>query len=576
MSIDASKVQWDAPPKIDANAVKWDDAPKSDAKSSGIDWLRGIALAGRSIGETAAGSLDMAAMVGNPALALRRLLGKEPGLQENLSQTLDTLGAYKPETKGERLLMDTAGGVYGAGMGGPAKTVAGNVINALAGGAGGLGSGVAREAGAGTGGQIGAGVGASLLTSLLGGGARKAGSTIGNVIDSAFVSGGDKRSAARIANDAAGPVKDQIINELRTGQSAIPGMPLNAGQLATPTGRAEFAGLQKIMDQYSGSPAKALDDMQIAARQSEIAKVAQTPAALDAAEKIRDANAKANYGAAFQKQVRADPALAIISKNPYFQDALPVAFKEAAARGIDPKKNLTEFLHLVKLSMDGELAKTGDGALKGVQKSSVASVKGNLVSWLKNKNSDYEKARSTFAAQSKPINEMQVGQVLEGALNSPLGARENAAAFTKAMTEAPRTIKKATGQSLYDDLSQVLTPQKLQNAKNVEQSLIENADYEKLAKYGLSGARRAMGDAFDPIPNAPLLNRVATIANALIRAAEGKGGKAATESLASMMQTNPKMLADAMEKMKPYERAKFFELVTRAGLSQQQGLLGQN
>lgn len=34
MSIDASKVQWDAAPKIDVNAVKWDGAPQDDTKSN--------------------------------------------------------------------------------------------------------------------------------------------------------------------------------------------------------------------------------------------------------------------------------------------------------------------------------------------------------------------------------------------------------------------------------------------------------------------------------------------------------------------------------------------------------------
>ena len=544
-------------------------APQPEKKT---DWLRGVALAGRAVGESAAGLADLASM-SNPGALISRMTGKQPSIQDSMSRTLDILGAYKPETRGERLLMDAAGGAYGAMAGGPTSLGRG-AINLAAGAAGGLGGGMAREGGAGTLGQIGAGMGASIGTSLLGGAARMGANAIGRVVDAAWLPGGDIRAAARIANDAAGPVKADIINELRTGQSAIPNMPMNAGQLATPTGRAEFAGLQALMDQYAPSPATALDNVQMGARRAEIGKVAQTPQALQAAEGVRSASAATNYQNAFNQQIKADPFLAKLSSNPYFKDALPDAFKEAQARGINPKQDLTEFLHIVKLSLDGELAKTGDSALKNVQKASVQDVKKDLVNWLGKKNPAYENARSTFAADSMPINEMQVGKFLENKLVPPMGGAERAAAFTQATRDAPRTIKTATGQSIYDDLAQVLTPQKLQNVRNVEQSLIQNANYENLAKSGQSAARRALGEAFNPIPNVPMLKTAATVGNFFVRQLEGKGGKAATESLASMMQTNPKMLADAMEKMTPAQKASFFELVNRAALSQQYGLLG--
>lgn len=536
--------------------------------------LRNAALAGRAVGETALGLPAAFEDAVSGRMVLNALGMKAPSKQDQLKAFFDK-NSYSPETKGERLMMDTVGGIYGAGMGGPAKTAGMQAINLIAGGVGGLAGGTARESGAGVVGQTGAGIVASFLTSLLGGTVRGGANVAGRVIDAAVIPRGDVRAAARIANDAAGPVKTQIINELRNGQSPIPNMPLNAGQLATPTGRAEFAGLQRIMDEFAPSPANALDNVQMAARRAEIGNVSQTPQALRAAEALRTSNANVNYPNAFNQAVRGDPTLFKLAQNPYFKDALPDAIKEAQARGINPKQNLTEFLHIVKLSLDGDLAKSGEGALKGVQKASVQDVKKDLVSWLGKKNPAYENARASFAADSKPINEMQVGQFLENKLVPPMGGSERAAAFTQATRDVPRTIKTATGQSIYDDLSQVLSPPKLQNVRNVEQSLIQNAEYENLARAGQVAARRALGEAFNPVPNVPMLKTAATVGNFFVRQLEGKGGKAATESLASMMQTNPKALADAMEKMTPKQKAGFFELLNRAALSQQYGLLGQ-
>lgn len=535
--------------------------PKGGDLSKPTDTLRNAALAGRAAFEGAASipASFLDAIQGGPLK--RALFGENAGPSPNdqIKQTLDKAGAYNPETPNERLLTDTVQGAVGAlGTGGALKAAP---MALAAGGASGLAGGTAREEGANPLVQLLASLAGGTAVQGLGAGANAIGRGARNVVEPMYA---PEKTAVRLANDVAGTKRDEVIAALQQSQSGVPNLKLNAGQASVPSGSAEFAALQKLVNEVKPTPAAALESSQEAARRAAIQSIGKDKPTLEAAIGKRAGDAKANYGAAYQQQINADPDLAVLASNPYFKDALPDALKMAKAKGLDPKTNLTEFLQGVKLSLDDRLRKAGEGALGDSQKKLVSEVKGELVNWLGKKNALYDKARTEFSAASKPINQMQVGQYLEDKLVGPLENGDRAGMFAGAMRDAPRTIKGSTGQSIYDDLGKVLTPQQKQVAEAVLGNLKNDAAYNDLATKGMSATRKLVGDFGDPIPQPNLINRVATVANAIIRRVEGKGSKATMNALADL-SNDPARMADLMKKATPRERQSLIEALAQSG-----------
>jgi len=536
---------------------------KSKQAKPTSDPLRDIALTGRAAVEGAVGLPSMAADAFSGNLAKRLMFGNDaapPTLSDTLKGFLDK-HSYTPETQGERLAADVVGGgVSAMGAGGPLKNVVGAVVPGMvAGGA----TGAARESGASPLWQLLAGLVGGVGTTGAIEGVKAAGRGVKNVIDSAVVPGGSERAAGRILSEAAGANKPQVVQALESATSDVPGMKLNAGQAAAKAGSAEFSAMQKVAAETKPTPYAALETSQEEARKAALGSVGRTPEALAEAVAKRSANAEKNYATAFEQSIKADPELLQLWKNPYFKDALPDAIKEAKARGISPKTDLTEFLHVVKLSLDGDLAKAGEGALKNVQKASVQDVKTQLVDWLAKKNPNYDSARAAFSADSQPINQMKVGQYLQDKLSSPLDGAERSASFAQARRDAAGTIKRSTGAPMYDELEQVLTPQQVGTVDSVVNNLKNETTFKDLASKGMPAARRIVGQSADPIPQVNMLNRAMMVTNAIVRRLEGKGGRAAIESMADIMQ-DPQKAAAVLKAATPVERATLIEALSRS------------
>lgn len=389
-------------------------------------------------------------------------------------------------------------------------------------------------------------------------GAVEGAKAVGRGIRNVFTQG-TPMAGARLANLVAGPNAGAVQNAMANSADNVPGSVLTAGQAATPANSAEFAALQKIVE--NANPSKyhgttGVQGQQEAARRAAIGEIGRTPQELEAAIAAREAAASVNYPAAFAQPVRGDPALARIAQNPYFKDALGDAYKLAEAKSIDPKQNLTEFLQLVKFSLDKKLGKTGDDALGSAERSVVYDLKKQLVSWMGNKNKLYELARSEFADASKPINQMEVGQTLEKAIATPVGANERAGVFANAMNSAPQTIKKSLGGGAprYEKLEDVLTPQQVTKAQMVMKDLLADQQYENLAKAGMGEARRITKAGLDVIPQVGMLDRAMMVINNITRRFENVGSHKTLIQLGDMMQ-NPKEMARLMKLATPKERS---------------------
>lgn len=638
--------------------------PKGGDLSKPTDTLRNAALAGRAAFEGAASipASFLDAIQGGPLK--RALFGENAGPSPNdqIKQTLDKAGAYNPETPNERLLTDTVQGAVGAlGTGGALKAAP---MALAAGGASGLAGGTAREEGANPLVQLLASLAGGTAVQGLGAGANAIGRGARNVVEPMYA---PEKTAVRLANDVAGTKRDEVIAALQQSQSGVPNLKLNAGQASVPSGSAEFAALQKLVNETKPTPAAALESSQEAARRAAIQSIGKDKPTLEAAIKERAKNAEESYGRI--KDVKIDPRSNIqlmeeaiknrqLSKAEALRDKgrfdtfasqqaakgdnfVPVPgmprvssrasdFPERAAEGksaaseagvvakqrfeqedflrrtmdlldntIDdkaltpllkrpsmqaavkeairgaeetatyfPKQAGEKFsvanLQRMKQALDDAVKDPAAFGIKATEAKEIMGTRKAFVDWLSNKSPEWKASRQGYAADSKPINQMQVGQYLEDKLVGPLENGDRAGMFAGAMRDAPRTIKGSTGQSIYDDLGKVLTPQQKQVAEAVLGNLKNDAAYNDLATKGMSATRKLVGDFGDPIPQPNLINRVATVANAIIRRVEGKGSKATMNALADL-SNDPARMADLMKKATPRERQSLIEALAQSG-----------
>jgi hypothetical protein len=351
----------------------------------------------------------------------------------------------------------------------------------------------------------------------------------------------------------AGPDKAKFISALSKADEIVAGSKPTAAEALSDIPEAVnlAAAQERLARTQEAAPLfarRAAEQEQ--ARLGAVREVAGTPGELEAAITARSADANRNYGEAFGTVLRGDPKLAKIASNPYFNDALPDAIKLSEARGITAKTDLTQFLQFIKLSLDKQLSRTGDTALSNTEKREVALVKDELMGWLSPKNPAYQVARDEFAAASRPINQMEIGQFLEKKLNSAMDV-ENAGSFALAVREAASTIKKASGEARFTKLEEVLTPKQNAIITNVVEDIKRASNAKKLA-----ARARAVGIDANEAELPQLLNRTASIANAILRALKRDAIPEMNREMARLF-ANPKELATFMSSI-PKSRTKDF------------------
>jgi hypothetical protein len=105
----------------------------------------------------------------------------------------------------------------------------------------------------------------------------------------------------------------------------------------------------------------------------------------------------------------------------------------------------------------------------------------------------YQQAQQVFAAASPPVNQAKVLGAMQQVLTQPLGAGERALPFMTALGRGETALlKKATGATRYDDLSQVLTPQQMGVVKGIESELKRNAEVVRQTQAGADAMKIIM------------------------------------------------------------------------------------
>jgi hypothetical protein len=214
-----------------------------------------------------------------------------------------------------------------------------------------------------------------------------------------------------------------------------------------------------------------------------------------------------------------------------FDRAKTLAAEEGATFGTGGNYTAAD-MHYVKMALDDLIDDPGTYGIGKVEAGKIASTRKEFINWLEGQVPEYGTARSAFQARSKPINQMEVGQFLESKLTSALQGEQKLrpAAFAGAVEAAPQTIQRATvGAPRYEKLSDVLTPDQVKIVEDIRKDLARQATYREQARAarpaGPSAERAGSQLLLEVAGGAQfptLLNRVTTVANAIVKRLAGK------------------------------------------------------
>ena len=370
---------------------------------------------------------------------------------------------------------------------------------------------------------------------------------------------------------------------LNTPQEIVPGSQRTAGEMLVASGQSgtQFPALeQKLLTEYTPTKQAEVDAARAKAQKGSIETISGTPETRQTAIEARTAATKPLYEQAVQKLTETDETFAKLMETPAMQNALSAAAEMAAneqrplMRGeIKPAETVKskilgpdgkpieveipaqtaklsgQVLQDIKVALDEAVKpRPNETSKQAAARKSIAEVRTQYMDWLEKNAPDLMKARQTFAEKSKPINVMEVGEELRKGLESPLSeGQTRAGVFANAVVNAPRTLKKATGETRFERLSDVLETGDSQRVLNVLQDIKTTKEYKDLAKAGRVEAEGLTGAQL-PTPKG-MLSRVAYYANRIIEATEGRINRAAAIRIAEAAYDPKRMAAMIQEVM---------------------------
>lgn len=222
--------------------------------------------------------------------------------------------------------------------------------------------------------------------------------------------------------------------------------------------------------------------------------------------------------------------------------------------GIIGSRDLYENVRKISNQDIAKLLGLGDQYASGGIPQQAASALSNakkLVDASLNKSSDglWSKYLNSFAAYSKKLDRMEVGDYLSKKLQTPLD-KERAGAFATAVENAAGTIKRSTGIPRFDKLSDVLTPKEVGTVNNVLADLNRTTKADELSRM-VRGVEAGLPDVTQGKPE--LLNRYITLGKAAFRFLQRGNAEDFNKQMAEML-LDPAAMAQFMTLAIPKSR----------------------
>ncbi len=365
--------------------------------------------------------------------------------------------------------------------------------------------------------------------------------------------------AGRTLVNAAGDDAGTVAQRLAQAAEAVPGSMPTAAQVAENGG---IAALERSVSSAQPAEFTRRGLEQAAARTRALEDIAGDAGKKELFRGARQKTAEDLYERAYSVPVEMEnltPAMRgevqKLMQMPAIQAALKVARQNAANHGmkLDGTGNIAG-LHHAKLAMDDMISElTGATGAQANKAKAIEAARNRLVTFMEKMSPDYGEARATYAAMSKPINQMDVGQTLLEKMRPAITdhgglARENANAYAGALRNGDQIVKQATGRDM--KFADVMDPQHIETFGAVARDLARKANaqdlgrgvgsdtFQKLALSNIaerSGAPGVVGTALD-------MPGVSKVAKFLYREPEEK-----IQTLIAQSLLQPKTAAQLME-----------------------------
>lgn len=382
------------------------------------------------------------------------------------------------------------------------------------------------------------------------GGTLKTGYNVGKALVEPLYTGGREKIIGRALREYAGNEAEKAVGNLKAAKELVQGSIPTVGEAA---GVPSLAAAQRAATAVSQEATNNMAARQVAqneARSVALNQLAGTEGERAALNLARENTAEDLYKTAFGKKMTLNPELTKevnqLVQTPAIKDAMKQAQINAKNLGIDIKnpKGSIQGLHQTKLAIDDAIDRLKKPDMSSAEKNKMAgllSAKDRLIGFLENKNisPEYKTARETYAAMSKPINEMDVIQGIANKAINPLNEKMYAGKFA---------------QNLENIAPNVVSPEKL-NALNAIKQDLARSQFAENAGRGVGSdtiQKLAYGNMLNQINLPNLLRRrglAETAGNLLARASDVVYGKANKELANQFAQTllNPQQAASYME-----------------------------
>lgn len=331
--------------------------------------------------------------------------------------------------------------------------------------------------------------------------------------------GGRTAIAGRTLNRAAGDSADDVARALAQARPVVPGSMPTAAQVADNGG---IAALERAVSQANPADFAQRGMEQAAARAAAVGDIAGDVGKRELFTAARNKTAQELYERAYSVPIELEnlsPAMRgevnKLMQMPAVQAGLKAARQNASNYGmkLDGEGSIAG-LHHAKLAMDDMISElSGATGAQANKARAIQAARDRLVTFMEKMSPDYGEARATYAAMSKPINQMDVGQHLMDKMRPAITdhgglARENANAFAQALRNGDAMVKQATGRPM--KMADVMDPAQMETLGAVARDLARKANaqdlgrgagsdtFQKLAMSNIaerSGAPRVVGGA---------------------------------------------------------------------------------
>ena len=313
---------------------------------------------------------------------------------------------------------------------------------------------------------------------------------------------GRQMIAGRALNRVAGDDAANVISKLQAASPLVPGSMPTAAQVAENGGIAAFERMARQADP-SAYTQRGME--QASARLSALRGIAGDDAAIAAQKAARELATEGSYTQAKNAAYVVDDKLQNLLDRPLVKkameraksiaenDARPFGFTTTTSApfggvgGGQPqvKTQVTgQGLQDLKMALDNMWRDPTSGIV-GTEVKQAKNLRGQVVDWMEGANPEFKAARTTYAAMSKPINQMQVGQELLTKLEPALAdfgalGQETGATFARQLRNSDQMVKNATGFKGAGSLEELMGPTNMGTINNIASDLARKSNSERL------------------------------------------------------------------------------------------------